>query len=164
MTGISGPHQTAFITSKAQIEQFGKEIIKEDIDTTFWHMPISKEDKVYAIAIHNTKHVIKLIEKSNIFAINFIGLDMADKVKKCSTIHGEHIDKIKELDLICYEGPHTEAPILKTACAVLECHVIETKKFTDYTLFIAKIINSIKEYDSKRLFYLGNNNFTTTKQ
>lgn len=163
MTGMTGPHQAVLITSKAEIEQFGKSITKEDIDTVFWHMPVSLDEKIYAIAIHNSKHIIKLISESKILAINFVGLDMMEQVKKCSNLHGEHIDKIKQLDLVCYEGPHTEAPILKSACAVLECNVIETKKFTDYTLFITKIINSAKEYDCKRLFYLGNNTFTTTK-
>lgn len=159
----SGPKQTVIISSKAEIEQFGKRITKEDIDVTFWHTPVSNEDKIYAVAINNTKHVIKLINESNVFAINFVGIDMIDNIKKCATLHGEHIDKISKLNLIHYEGPHSECPILKNACTVLECNVIETKIFADYTLFIAKIINSIKHFDSKRLFYLGNDKFTTTK-
>jgi flavin reductase (DIM6/NTAB) family NADH-FMN oxidoreductase RutF len=162
MSGIVGPQQIVLITSRAEVEQFGKEIIKEDVDVAFWHTPISKEEMLYAIAINNKKHVIKLIEKSNIFAINFVSFSMLEKVKQCSKLHGEHIDKIKELDLDTKEGSHIEVPILKDACAFLECNVIETKKYSDYTLFIAKIINSVKEYDSKRVFFVGNNNFTTT--
>jgi len=163
MTGITGPHQTILVTSKADIEQFGKIINKEDIDTCFWHMPISQKDKLYAISIHNSKHIVNLIEKSEILVVNFVGLDLIDKVRKCSKLHGEHIDKIKQLDFVCKEGNHTEIPILKDACAFIECKVIEIKKFSDYTLFITKIINSSKEYDNKRLFYLGNDKYTTTK-
>lgn len=163
MSGIIGPQQIVLVTSRSEIEQFGKTTIKEDVDIAFWHTPISKEDKIYAVAINNKKHVIKLIEKSNVLVINFVGLEFLDKVKKCSKLHGEHIDKIKELDLLTIEGHHVDVPVLKESCAFLECNVIETRKYPDYTLFITKIINSVEEYTSKRIFFAGNNIFTTTK-
>ncbi|MFT4297946.1 MAG: flavin reductase family protein, partial [Candidatus Woesearchaeota archaeon] len=162
MTDLIGPQQAILITSQASIEEFGKQSFKDDIETVFWHMPVSKEELLYAIAVHNSKNIISLIEESKVFAVNFLPFNLEKEVHQCNLIHGRHIDKFEKLNFTKKEASNIECCYIKEACAHLECHVFETLNFKDYTVFIAKIINSSIEYDVKRLFHLRKDQYTTT--
>jgi len=162
MSDLLGPQQIVLVTARAEIEQLGRKKIKDDIETVFWHMPVSKEELIYAVAIENHKHILGLINESGVFCINFLGLDMLDSVKRCSSMHGEHIDKFSEIGFRKTEAQSIECPFIKEACAHMDCQVMQTIDFKDTTVLIAKIINSEVKYQVKRLFQL-NNNYTTTK-
>lgn len=164
MSDLLGPQQAILISSRADIEQFGKEISKDDIEAVYWHMPVSKEELLYAVTLNNSKHIISLIKLSGVFVVNFIPFDLEKKVHDCNLMHGQHVDKFKELDFIKIEASSVECPCIKEACAYLECQVVQTIEYRDYTLFIAKIINSSTVFDVKRLFHLRNNKYTTTKE
>jgi len=163
MHDLLGPRQVILVSSQGEIEQFGKDMTKEDIETVFWHMPVSKDELLYAIAVHNNKNIINIIKASGIFVINFIPADMEKKVHQCNLLHGQHLDKFKELGLTKLEASSIEAPYIKEACAHIECHVTETLEYSDYTVFIAKIINSNVAFDVKRLFHIKKDRYTTTK-
>ncbi len=163
MSELLGPQQVVLITTRALIEQFGKEIERDDIETVYWHMPVSKEEMLYAIAVHNNKNIVNMIKISGVFIVNFMSFDMDKKAHQCDLIHGEHIDKFEELGLIKDNTTSIECPRIKEACAYMECHVKQTLDFADHTVFIAKIINSRVVYGVKRLFHLKDNNYTTTK-
>ena len=104
MHDLLGPRQVILVSSQGEIEQFGKEMTKEDIETIFWHMPVSKEELLYAIAVHNNKNIINIIKASGVFVINFIPADMEKKVHQCNLLHGQHLDKFKELGLTKLEA------------------------------------------------------------
>lgn len=163
MSKLLGPQQAVIITSRAEIEQFGKKIVKDDIETIFWHMPVSKEELLYAISVPKRKFIYNIIKESGIFVVNFIGFDLQKEVHKCNLIHGEHIDKFKEIGFRKKEAEAIECPVIEEACGYLECKVIESKEFSDYCIFTAKIINSNVKNHIKRLFHLQNNLYTTTK-
>jgi flavin reductase (DIM6/NTAB) family NADH-FMN oxidoreductase RutF len=163
MSELTGPDQVILVSSSAEIEQFGKKIIKDDIDTVFWHMPISKEELLYAIAVKNNKNIITLINKSNIFVVNFIPFNLEKEVKECNFLNGQHIDKFEKLGFIRKNADNIECVYLKEACAHLECQVKEVLKYKDYTVFIAKIINSSVEYNVKRLFHLKKDKYSMMK-
>ncbi|MFT4304067.1 MAG: flavin reductase family protein [Candidatus Woesearchaeota archaeon] len=163
MVDIVGPQQAILITSRAEIEELGKKIEKDEIDTTCWHMPVSMNEHLYAIAIHNSKNINKIIQKSKIFVINFLGFDMEHKFIMCDKLHGQHINKFNKLELIKINAEHVESFYIKEACAILECEVQNMLEFADYTVYIAKSINSKGFYDIKRLFHLKKDIFTTTK-
>lgn len=163
MSELLGPQQVILVTSRAEIEQFGKKISKDDIETAFWHTPVSKDDLLYAVCLNNSKHILKIIKESGIFCVNFLQYSMEKKVHKCNLMHGEHSDKFKILGFEKAEAGHIECPYIKEACAHLECTVVQTVVYKDFTLFIAKIINSNVKNVVKRLFHLQNNEYTTTK-
>lgn len=163
MSDLLGPQQVCIITSRANIEQFGKNITKDDVECIFWHMAVSKDELLYAIAVPNTKHIVKLIKKSGVFCVNFMAKELENKVHKCNLIHGEHLDKFMRLGFRRQEAKSIECPIVDNACAILECKVEETKEYEDYSMFIAKIVNSDIKSRCERLFHLRNNHYTTTK-
>jgi len=163
MSELLGPMQAVLITSRAEIEQFGKKIVKDDVESVFWHMPFSKEEMVYAIAIHKGKHIVNLIKVSKVFVVNFLSSDDSKIVHKCNLMHGQHIDKFSELKLLKLESSAIECPLIKEACAYMECNVIDILEYKDYAVFIAKIINSNVKYACKRLFHLKDDKYTTTK-
>jgi flavin reductase (DIM6/NTAB) family NADH-FMN oxidoreductase RutF len=164
MSELNGPEQVIFVTSTAEISLFGKKVLKEDIDTIFWHMPVSKQELLYAISVHKNKNMYNLIKESGLFIVNFIPFNLEKEVKECNLIDGTHIDKFKKLNLTKKQGDHIDCVYIKEACAHLECQVIQTLEFKDYVVFIAKIIYSSKKYDVKRLFHLKKEIYTTTKE
>jgi flavin reductase (DIM6/NTAB) family NADH-FMN oxidoreductase RutF len=113
--------------------------------------------------VHKSKHIFKIIQTSKVFAVNFLSFDNSDIVHKCNLLHGEHIDKFKELNLLKLNSTSMECPILKESCAYLECNVIDILEYKDYAVFIAKIINSNVKYACKRLYHLKDDKYTTTK-
>jgi len=164
MSDLLGPQQVILVTSRAEVEDFGKEVTKDDIETVFWHTPLSQSELMYAVSIHNGKNIVSLIKKSGVFVVNFLPLDLEKKVHICNTSHGEHVDKFKKLDLIKIEASSVESPKIKEACGYIECHVVQTLEYEDYTVFIAKIINSSTVFNTKRLFHIKESQYTTTKE
>lgn len=164
MSDLSGPRQVVLITARAEIEEFGGKNVKEDVEPAFWHMPLSNEERMYAVAIHNNKNATWLIKNSGVFVINFLPLGMGNKVEECTAYSEKNKDKFENLELQKEDADAIECPRLKDACAYLECQVFETRQYSDYTLFIAKIINSNAKYRSKRLFHLRDKEYTTTRE
>jgi flavin reductase (DIM6/NTAB) family NADH-FMN oxidoreductase RutF len=163
MSDIIGPQQAVLITSRAVIDQFGKKTEKDDVDAVFWHMPVSKEDMTYAVSLPKRKFITRLIVQSGVFAVNFMGAGSEKKVHKCNLLHGEHIDKFKELELMKRDADGIECPVLDEAVAYIECDVIQSVEFSEYVLLIAKIINSKLKSKAHRLFHVKNDVYTTTK-
>ncbi|MFT4344007.1 MAG: flavin reductase family protein [Candidatus Woesearchaeota archaeon] len=160
---LATPHQVVLITSRANVDEFGKKKLKDDLDTALWHMPVSVKEMVYAVALPRQKHTTQLILSSGVFVVNFLPYNMHDVAKKCDSLHGQHIDKFSALDVIKIDAQAIECSCIKEACGYLECSVQDIKEYEDMVLFIAKIIKSVHVYDVKRLVYQSKDVYTTTK-
>src|SRR3989338_5418406 len=152
MPSIYNPRQVILVTSRAEIEIIGKDVVKEDIITLSWHMPVSFDPAIYAIAIGKSKFSSKLIQKSGVFAVNFIPKELEKQALFCGTHHGEHMDKFKESKLTKEESEKIDCPRVKEALAYLECELINTVEAGDHYIFIGKVINSAEIKQGKRLF------------
>jgi len=159
---LLGPQQIILVTTRAEINYFGKESIKDDIDTVVWHTAISRKEKKYAIVVDKNKFITDLIKKSGIFIVNFMPFGLEKEVAKINSTHGIGVDKFEYV--IKKEASHLDAPVVQEAIAHLECHVVETKEYADTVLFIANIINSDNHKECKRLFYSKNSHYTTTNE
>jgi flavin reductase (DIM6/NTAB) family NADH-FMN oxidoreductase RutF len=163
MSELLGPTQAIMITSRAEIDYFGKKTFKDDVDTIYWHMPISSDARKFAIAVPNNKSVLNLIALSKVFILNFLPVEMQDVAEKCDKMISSNHDKISKLGLLTLEGDGVECLRLKGASAYIECNVEETKKFQDCTFITANIIKTDFKYRTKRLFRIEEGNYTTTK-
>ena len=152
MPSIYNPRQVILVTSRAEIEIIGKDVVKEDIITLSWHMPVSFDPAIYAIAIGKSKFSSKLIQKSGVFAVNFIPKELEKQALFCGTHSGQHTDKFKETGLTREEAEKIECPRVKEALAYIECELINTVEAGDHYIFIGKVINSAEKGHGKRLF------------
>lgn len=152
MPPIYNPRQTILVTSRAEIDIIGKEVLKDDIITLSWHMPVSFNPAIYAIAIGKSKFSSKLIEKSKVFVVNFISKTLEKQALFCGTHSGKHMDKFNESSLTIEEAEKIDCPKIKEALAYLECELINRVEAGDHFIFIGKVINSLEKKQGKRLF------------
>lgn len=162
MLNIVNPRQTVLVTSRAKTEIFGKEIEKDNIITVDWHTPISFNPEIYGIAIGKTRFSHELIKKSRSFVINFMPFEKQKDVLFCGRNSGKTIDKFKKTDLTKEEAETIDCPIVGECVAFLECELIQELELGDHTFFIGKILRKQQRSESKKIYHVINDRFTTT--
>ncbi len=167
MPSINNPRQIILVSSRSHIDIMGKEELKEDIITLAWHMPVSFQPELYAIAVGKTRFSHKLISLSKVFVVNFISFELEKEALFCGTKSGEHIDKFKESGLTKEEADNIDCARIKEAIGYHECEVVNEVDAGDHTIFIGKVVNSDLKRNTKRLFQGSSSakgrEFTTTK-
>jgi len=164
MPSIANPRQVILVTCREEIEIMGRKQHKDNVITVCWHTPLSKEPNMYGIALGKDSFSRKLIEKSGVFVINFIGRDLAEAAGKAGTTHGEHIDKITACGLITEECTSVDAPLLAEAHGWLECEIFDKVETGDHVFFIGKVIHGHHAHEGRRLFQISGTHFTTTEE
>lgn len=157
------PRQTVLVTSRAETSIMGKEVLKDNIITIDWHMPISVDPPYYAISIGEKRFSLELIRKSKVFGINFMPSIRYKEVLFCGRNSGQFLDKFEKTGLSKTEGKTIDTPLITEATAFLECHVEEEKKIGDHYLIIGKVLTGGINSHEKRTFHVEGDIFTTTR-
>ena len=158
---IAYPRQVVLVTSEADVEIFGKRQDKKDIITLSWHTPLSFEPFLYGIAVGKARFSKKLIEKSKVFAVNFMPAEFEKQILFCGKNSDELIDKFKETGLTPVECSKIHCSRIREALAWLECEVVEEVDMGDHVLVVGRVLNSSAAGKGRRLFQSGDG-FTTT--
>lgn len=166
MVRLSGPWQTVLVSSRANVEdRFTKrEIVKDNIISVDWHMPLSHVPEMFAISIGKSRYSLELIRKSKVFVINYMPYHSQKEVLYCGTNSGEHIDKFEKAGLMKEEADSVDCARVREAIAYYECEVTHEVEVGDHILFIGHVTGSDIKEKGKRLFHLGKHAFTTTKE
>jgi flavin reductase (DIM6/NTAB) family NADH-FMN oxidoreductase RutF len=151
MSEITSPRQVVLVTSRADMEMMGKEVLKEDIITIAWHMPVSFNPLMYAISVGKTRYSKKLIQRSGCFVVNFIGPELEDEMLYCGSNSGEHTDKFKETKLTKEDSEKIDCPRIKQASAYMECEVVDMIDAGDHVIFVADVVHKELKKAGKRL-------------
>jgi len=113
---------------------------KKTITPCAWHMPLSKEPSLVAVALAKKHFSSHLIQQSKEFIINIPSWRLLDKVVLCGAVTGSACDKFS------YAGFHSEqahaltvTPAIAEALGTLECSVYECNQVGDHYMFIATI-------------------------
>lgn len=160
---VHNPRQVVLVTSRADMKIMGKDILKDNIITLAWHMPVSFSPSLYAIAVGKTRFSCGLIKKSKSFVVNFLPYSLKEKAVICGSKSGEHIDKFAEAKLTKEESSSVDCPRIKEAAGYLECEVVNEVEAGDHIIFIGKVLKSEEKEEVNRLFQVGGGVFTTTK-
>jgi flavin reductase (DIM6/NTAB) family NADH-FMN oxidoreductase RutF len=127
------------LTSRAIVEEFGREKEKEDI-----HPAECEEisEKVYSFELKKTDFIYKLLHKSRIVALNSIKTYFEQKADKCEMLEGEFIDKFKQCGFEKDECKTIDCPCIKNT-EVLECDVEkENEKKNGRIGFVVKVLTA----------------------
>ena len=162
MPSINNPRQVILVTSREEVEVMGKTIPKDNIITVAWHMPVSHEPMLYAVAIGKTRFSAKLIKISKSFVVNFVPKSLEKAAVICGTTSGEHADKFEKAGLTKEEAQNIDCPKIKEAIGYLECEVINEIEAGDHIIFIGQIVNAELKKSERRLFQAHESGFTTT--
>ncbi|MCK4589459.1 MAG: flavin reductase family protein [Nanoarchaeota archaeon] len=165
MSELTGPRQVILVTCRGSLKkEMSTEIQEKDgIIAVAWHMPVSKEPFLYAIAIGKTRFTHQLIEQSQSFAVNFMSADQKEAIIKCGTISSKHIDKFKEANLTKEECESIDCPRIKEVIGYLECQVKQKIPAGDHTVFIGHVHNHKLNKDKPRLYHITKDKFAQTR-
>jgi len=163
MPKVYGPRQTILVTSRGEINLMGKKKEIDDIITLDWHMPTSFEPFLYAISIAKSRTSYQLIRQSRCFVVNFVPYDLKKEALFCGRHSGMHVDKFKDTGLRKVDAKHIECPVIEQSCGHLECHLEAEYETGDHVIFIGRVSNSEMRSEIKRLYHIGEDEFTTTR-
>lgn len=164
MPAITNPRQTILVSCRGKASLLGNDVVKDNIITLSWHMPVSFEPMIYAIAIGKTRYSAKLIGQSKVFCINFVPFSMEKVAALCGRNSGENVDKFEDYNILKEESKSIDCPRLKEAIGYMECEVINEVEAGDHIIFFGKVLHSeLKDERASRLFQVGGTDFTTTK-
>ncbi len=156
------PRQTIVVTTRGEVELFGKSVKKDNAFTLTWHSPLSYDPFLYGISVHPRRFSFKLLKKSKVFVVNFMAHQYRDDVLLFGSESGLSVDKFAKSKFTKEEAEHIDCCRIKEASAWLECEIIDSVEVGDHVFFIGKVIFSKVNDDKKRLFYLGGGRFTST--
>ena len=156
------PRQVILVTSSEKIEQFGKEIKKDNVMTLSWHMPVSHTPLMYAISVSKKRFSYHLIKKSNCFCVNFMPYSLSEEILFIGRNSGSHIDKFLETGLHKEECESIECVRLKEALSYFECELVEEIEAGDHVMFVGRVVGTFKNRDDKRVYQIKGDKFTTT--
>ena len=161
MLHIVNPRQTVLITSKAEIDYFGKKIVKDNVLAIDWHTPLSFSPMMYAFSVSKNRFSYELIKKSKVFVVNFMPHKHEKAVLHCGRNSGRHSDKFAEAGLTKEKSNKVDCPRVKEALAHLECEVFQEIETGDHVLILANILDMEEKSEDKRIFHITGNDFGT---
>jgi len=162
---IANPRQTVLVTSRAHVKSIfspDKET-KDNVFAVSWHMPVSSDPPLYAIAAGKEHYSTKLIKESKSFVVNFLSIKKEKEVLFCGIHSGEHINKFEDTGLTKEEADQVDCPRIKQALSFIECHVIQEIEAGDHIIFIGKVLNMKEKRRGKRIFQVKDEVFSTIK-
>lgn len=161
MVDLSYPRQVVLVTSRAEVkDKFSTNVYEKDnVLAVDWHMPVSMEPKMYAIAIGKNRFSANLIKDSGFFCVNFISNDLTEVVKYVGTQSGEHIDKFAKTGLETIECNTLACFAIKDSVGFIECELVNQVDSGDHIIFIGKVVHTTVNDEKKRCFHIksGNN-------
>lgn len=161
---LVSPLQTVLVTTRGHTVIIGKEMLKDNVTATDWHMPVSKSPFLYGICISNESASLPLIRRSKVFVVNFIPYTLKEAAIECRNYHGHHRDKFAEQELVKEEATSIDCPRLAQAVSYLECELYYEKEFGDHVMIIGKVRYSDEKSESPRLFHIARDQYTTTRE
>lgn len=137
---------------------------QDNIITLAWHMPLSFEPMMYAIALGATRYSYKMIKDSGVFVVNFMALEYEEQVLGCGSFSGHDHDKFAEYGLAKEEADKISCPIISEASGYLECKVKEEVMMGDHAIFMADVLKAEKKDDKDRIFQISGEMFGTVQK
>lgn len=140
-----------------------------------WHMPVSSDPPLVAIAIEQSRHTADMISHAQEFAINVPTRPLLHHVQYLGAMRGDEVDKFEATRLETFSASKITAPLLSACCAWAECEVIEVLPLGDHILFVGLVANVQVDPESfgedgwrietdeehRPLHFLGGNRYST---
>ncbi len=112
-----------------------------------WQRPI------LMVAVRDSRHTFKLMEKSSDFTVSVTLPNMNEKVMYCGTKSGRNVDKFKEIALKTVDSKQVRSPIIDAAGIHFECKIV-FKSAMD-PKFMAKDFEKIYPEKDYHTLYFG---------
>ena len=104
-----------------------------------WHMPVSSDPPLVAIAVERSRHTAEMISHAQEFVLNFPTRPLLHHVQYLGSLHGDRVDKIEAVQLETFAPIKVTAPLLSSCAAWIECSVVESMPLGDHILFVGLV-------------------------
>jgi len=105
-----------------------------------WHMPVSTDPALIAIAVEQSRYTVDMIDHSEEFALNIPKRPMLHHVQYLGSLRGEHVDKLDAAQWNYFGAARVTAPLLEDCAAWIECGVRHALPFGDHVVYIAEVM------------------------
>lgn len=105
-----------------------------------WHMPVSSEPALIAIAIEQSRYSVDVIDHSEEFALNIPKRPLLHHVQYLGALRGEHVDKLEAAQLPYFGGSRVTAPLIEGCAAWIEAGVREQLPLGDHVVYVAEVL------------------------
>ena len=141
-----------------------------------WHMALSFDPPLFAVAISPNRYSYNLLKKSGEFTANFLTFDNIGIIAAVGRTSGKEIDKFSFYKIKTIPSTIIQPPVLKDSYAAYECKVVKRIKTGDHILFVGEVLAvhyKGKSFDKKSklpdlksvtpALYLGADNYIAIK-
>ena len=105
-----------------------------------WHMPVSSDPALIAIAVEQSRYSVDVIDHSEEFALNIPKRPLLHHVEYLGALRGEQIDKLEAAQLSHFAPTRVTAPLIDGCAAWIEAGVRHQLPFGDHVLYIAEVM------------------------
>jgi flavin reductase (DIM6/NTAB) family NADH-FMN oxidoreductase RutF len=145
---------------------------KATITPCAWHMPVSKEPPLVAIALAKKHFSSEAIQESKEFIINIPQWHMLNQIMACGSVSARDAGDKFSLARLTKDSPHslTVTPAINECIGDLECRLKECRESGDHLLFTGEVVYAQVQSDyfmggfwdtrrAKLIFHLGGKAF-----
>jgi flavin reductase (DIM6/NTAB) family NADH-FMN oxidoreductase RutF len=112
---------------------------KQNVMAAGWHSYISIEPPIYGVAIAPARYTHHLVQRSGVFAVQFLPAGRSEWIQKIGTLGGSEVDKFAALGLQWQDALTIDVPILDDAYVAYECRVMDVRSYGDHDWFVGAI-------------------------
>jgi len=105
-----------------------------------WHMPVSSDPALVAIAIEQSRYSVDVINHSEEFVLNIPKRPMLHHVQYLGALRGEHVDKLDAAQWGYFGSSRVTAPLLEHCAGWIECGVRHALPFGDHVVYVAEVM------------------------
>ena len=134
---------------------------KDNIMTAAWCFPLSFDPPLFGVSISSKRHTFSLLQEAKRFAINTTAPGMEDAAMLCGRNSGKDMDKFAKSGLTKEEARKIDCPLIKESPLSIECELVRTIDTGDHTLFVGKLVNTIKRKEAKGLYQTAEGEWVT---
>ncbi len=118
-----------------------------------WHVALSFDPPLFAVAISPKRYSYRLLKKGKEFTVNFLTFDKIGIIATLGRTSGREIDKFSTYKIKTTASSEIETPVLKDAYAAYECRLVKQYRTGDHVLFVGEVLAvhyKTRFFDKKR--------------
>ena len=105
-----------------------------------WHMPVSSDPVLIAIALEQSRYSVDVLDHSEEFALNIPKRALLHHVQYLGSLSGEHIDKFEATQLGHFAASRVTAPLIEGCAAWIEAGIRHQIPFGDHVAYVAEVV------------------------
>ncbi len=113
---------------------------KRNVMAAGWHMPVSFDPPLWAVAVGYTRYTHELLTRARGFVLQFFPLRHADWVIHVGRVSGRDVDKIRKFRLPVAPARKVEGFWIRGAYAVVECTLYARYPAGDHEIVVGEVV------------------------